>query len=647
MKDKTVVKVFRLKTNGIVSAFNVSKLNRHMNKIYLLLLLVSVKTGAQSYTTELLPNAGAFINSFSLQKIIGTARNGNTYTMGFNVHYNEKGKGEPVDLVRVDLATKLVQYKKINSVISANGFAGTHVFDRNGNIYLSITNSGKIIKLNLKDSIAFTDLGNAFKDGKAVAYTASLGLDGNVCFGATGSGTYWSLYNTRSNLFEKHEAVDPSNDYVLSIAGDTDFVYMQTGQRKTIDLWAVNKRTDVKKKLFSIINTSRFSLSAHNDAVYVGINTDSLKGTYRLEHGYAVKIAQFPAGSVEATGAIEINNKRKNVTTVFDPVQSQLYFSFNNKNFDSVPIAAVAIRAGIRRIFSFPGDGENIYYVGDYYGNYYRYNLKEQQSYLLGSTGYNVYSFLPVNDSLIYMSGYPSGYIMLWNRNRPWTTQKFLNGKLTDATDAWANPRLLHYWKGEGKPAAGFHHTYQMVQDKNGNIIGAGDVIRIGNAASIGVYEPINDVIYGINYEPFTFLKFSGIALWHNDVIYSMRGNILKKPKLYFYRPKENIMKDSIDLGFDDYGKIYIQQNILTGFANNRIYSYDLKQRKLLLNYPFPNNSIGESFILPTGRFVVNTGNAIPSALTNISVLNFNIYGSANGVLYTTNTKYLFRVKPI
>ena len=618
-----------------------------MNKIFLLFLVTGIKATAQHYTTELLPNAGAFINSFLLQKISGTANNGHTYTMGFNLHYDEKGKGEPVDLVRVDLVTKLVQSKKINSVISANGFAGTHVFDRNGNIYLSITNSGKIIKLNLKDSVDFTDLGNAFKDGKSVAYTASPGRDGNIYFGGTGSGTYWSLYNTKSNLFEKHDAVDPANDYVLSIAGDTDFVYMQTGQRKTIDLWSVNKRTDVKKKLFSITNTSRFSLSTHNDGVYVGISTDSLKGIFRLEHGHAVRILQFPATSVEETGAVELNNKKRSVTTVFDPVQSLLYFSFDNKNFDSVSIPSVAIRAGIRRIFSFPDDKENIYYAGDYYGNYYHYNLKEQKSYLLGSTGYNVYSFLPVNDSLIYMSGYPSGYIMLWNRNQPWTTQKFINGKLTDASDAWANPRLLHYWKGEGSPAAGFHHTYQMVQDRNGNIIGAGDVIRIGNAASIGVYNPKDNIIYGINYEPFSFLKFSGIALWNNDVIYSMRGNEIKKPKLYFYRPEENKMKDSIDLGFDDYGKIYIQQNILTGFANNRIYSYDLKQRKLLWSNSFVNNSIGESFMLPNGKFVVNTGNAIPSELTNISVLHFNIYCSANGVLYTTNTKYLFRVKPM
>ncbi|MEP7318024.1 MAG: hypothetical protein ABI921_04775, partial [Panacibacter sp.] len=580
-----------------------------MNKIYFLLLLISFKSKAQSYTTEILPNAGAFINSFLLQKINGTANNGHTYTMGFNQHYDEKGKGEPVDLVRVDLTAKSVQSKKLNSVISTNGFAGMHVFDRNGNIYLSITNSGTIIKLNLKDSIAYTDLGNAFKDGRSVAYSASLGRDGNVYFGATSGGTYWSQYNTRNNTFEKHPVVDATNDYVLSIAGDTDFVYMQTGQRKTIDLWAVNKRTDARKKLFSIINTSRFSLSVHTDAIYVGVSTDTLKSTFRLEHGNAIRITQFPAGSTEQTGGSEVNSKIKNVTTVFDPVQSQLYFSFNNKNFDSVLIPTFAIRAGIRRIFSFPNDTENIYYVGDYYGNYYRYNLKEQRAYLLGATGYNVYSFLPLNDSLMYMAGYPSGYIMLWNRNKPWTTQKFMNGKLMDALDAGANPKLLHYWKGEGNPAAGFHHTYQMVQDKKGNIIGAGDVIRIGNAASIGVYKPKENIVYGINYEPYSFFKFSGIALWNNDVVYAMRGNEIKKPKLYFYRPDENKMKDSIDLGFEDYGKIYIQQNILTGFANNRIYSYDLKRRKLLWNYSFANNSIGESFMLPNGKFVVNTGN--------------------------------------
>ena len=38
-------------------------------------------------------------------------------------------------------------------------------------------------------------------------------------------------------------------------------------------------------------------------------------------------------------------------------------------------------------------------------------------------------------------------------------------------------------------------------------------------------------------------------------------------------------MTDSIDLGFDNYGQVFIDRNTLTGIAYNRIYSIDLKTK--------------------------------------------------------------------
>ena len=112
-----------------------------------------------------------------------------------------------------------------------------------------------------------------------------------------------------------------------------------------------------------------------------------------------------------------------------------------------------------------------------------------------------------------------------------------------------------------------------------------------------------------------------------------MNGNNNKKPKLYFYKADENIMKDSIDMGFDDYGKIYIQQNTLTGFAKDRIYRYDLKARKLLWNYSFNNNSIGDSYLLHNGKWVVSTRNKMPAELLNVLTLPFSNFYETNNIL--------------
>jgi hypothetical protein len=242
------------------------------------------------------------------------------------------------------------------------------------------------------------------------------------------------------------------------------------------------------------------------------------------------------------------------------------------------------------------------------------------------------------------MAGYPSGYIMLWNKNKPWTTQRYISGKLIDARDANANPKILHYWKSEGTPAAGFHHTYQLLQDSKGNLIGAGDVIRIGNAASIGVFNAKQDRMYGINYEPYNSFTYAGIALWKDIVIYSMKSTVIRKPKLYFYDPSLNSMKDSVDLGFDDYGKIYVQNNILTGIVNNRIYSFDLKQKKLLFNYSFSNNSIAGSYLLRNGTFLVIGSVKLPAKLKHFATINLGSLHESSNALYGIEGKNLIHV---
>lgn len=618
-----------------------------MKRILWIFLLAGIHANAQTFTFDTLPDARAYINSFSLLPFTGTTKAGGKYIAGFNQHTNANGKADELELVRIDLTAKKVQYKKITGFTGGKGYYWTYTFDNSGNLYLSMFYPTKrVLQLNLKDSISFKDIGNPFRFGSSVIYSMGLGADGNVYFGGSIAGTFWSEYNPSTQQMDKHPLVDPSNVYVLSITGDKDYAYMQTGQQKANRLWAVNKKTNEKILLFSIPNTTRFDLRTFTDGIYASINTDTLKGSFKLINGKAVNAnGLYAKDRREISGSVEqgiLNNKPAN--SYFDAVTSQVYFSFDGKKYDSIFIRNNPEQTTIRKIFSFPNDRDNIYYAGEYYGNYYRYNLKEKKSYLLGSTGYNIYSFFALNDSIMYMAGYPSGYLMLYNKNKPWTTQKFINGKIVSPTDANANPKILHYWKTEGAPAAGFHHTYQLLQDNKGNLIGAGDVIRIGNAASIGVFNAKQDRIYGINYEPYSSFTFSGIALWKDVVLYSMKSSGARKPKLYFYDAASNAMKDSIDLGFADYGKIYTQNNILTGIANNRIYSLDLKQRKLIYNYTFPVNSIPGSYLLRNGTFLIIGSVKLPPDLKHFATINLGSLYESSNALYGIEGKNLIRV---
>ena len=77
----------------------------------------------------------------------------------------------------------------------------------------------------------------------------------------------------------------------------------------------------------------------------------------------------------------------------------------------------------------------------------------------------------------------------------------------------------------------------------------------------------------------------------------------------------KNKIVDSIDAGFDDYGKIYVKENSLIDITNNRVYNFDLQAKKLIGNQVFPKNSFGKSLMLSNGKIRVATSKNIPESL--------------------------------
>src|SRR5437870_5220163 len=100
----------------------------YMYKMLLFFLMISFNVYAQSYKIDTLQAAEAYINSFLMLSFYGTTSNGDTYVAGFNQHYDENGKAQAVELVRIDLTTKKLQYKLLPAVLSGKGFYWTHVF---------------------------------------------------------------------------------------------------------------------------------------------------------------------------------------------------------------------------------------------------------------------------------------------------------------------------------------------------------------------------------------------------------------------------------------------------------------------------------------------------------------------------------------
>ncbi len=244
----------------------------------------------------------------------------------------------------------------------------------------------------------------------------------------------------------------------------------------------------------------------------------------------------------------------------------------------------------------------------------------------------------------MYFGGYPSGYLMRWNRYQPWTTNKFIDNKLIEAIDANANPKIVGYWKSSAKPPAGFHHTEQLVEDAFGNIVGAGNVIRIGNAASIGVYYIAKDSMYGVAYNAYTGMGYASIAEWKHLIIYAMNNQYGKNPRLYFYNSASNKMTDSLDLGYEDYGNIHVKGDTLYGIANDRIYTLNLSEKKILDTASYPKNSISNSYFLSDGSAIVNTKNKLTSSILKTISLPYSNYCEANSLIYGVSGNFIIRI---
>lgn len=601
---------------------------------------------AQSYFMDTLKNALAYSSNFIPLPVYGITSNGHIYTCGLNNNYAPNGEARPLVLLRIDLTTGALTQKVLEGSFSSPSVLWEHVFDSAGNFYLGLnSHNRKVFRFNLKDSIAYENLGNGFKDNRSLAYSFSLGADNHLYFGGSSGGTYWTEYDPLMKSITQHPAADSVNDYVLTIQSDTDYVYCQTGQRNGIYFWSIRKADDQKKLLFKIPNSKRFNTLTGKDGVcYVSFTTDTLTGNYRLKNGSATKVISPAMPLSNKYQEVNGGMGQPNVISNFDASDNKIYYSINDSFFTPVSIPCSKTNTEIRAILGFKNDSNHIYYAGDYYGSYYCYDLKKDTAILLGNTGYNIYASLEQNDSIMWMSGYPSGYIMQWNRNKPWTTQKFINGRITNAyKNANANPKLMHYFKSN--TAAGFHHASLLESDGNGNIIAAGNVIRIGNTSSIGTYNILNDSIYGYNFEKISKLGASGLATWGRLMVLATYYSFGGQPKLYFYDPQQNIMRDSLQFGFDDYGKIYIKGNILTGISRNRIYSVNLSEKKIIKNFAFAPNSILGSYQLTDGYITVNTRNNIPKEMTDLIQLPYTIACENNGQLYAISGKNIIRIR--
>lgn len=574
--------------------------------------------------TDTLINAKAYSSTYLYTAINGIATNGDVYGVGFNLRYDKTGKPLEMEVLRIDLTKGTFTKKIMPGTVSSASVLWKDVFDNYGCFYFGLNSANrKIWRFNFKDSIWFKNLGNGFSDSGSLAYSEMLGRDGHVYFGASsGKGTYWSEYDPAADKMYMHPSVDDFQDYVFTVQGDKDWVYLQVGQRKNIfDYWAVRKKDNYKKKLYSkqgIYNTNNFS-----NGIYMGIPNGE---------NYMVHDTLLVPGVSDAGNNIfyyEVNNSGccftpsfKTVKSYYDAATSVLYYSINKEN-KSIPLENPKATNTIQMLLTDYSNDSIIYYAGNYYGNWYKYNLITGKAATLGTIGFNAYSYIQYNDSIFFIGGYPSGILAKYNKNKPWTAETFINGDVAHISNT-TNPQLVTYFKN----FAGFHHTYLLALTKDKYIVGAGTVIRIGNTSSIAAYNITTNITTGYDFTKMPAdLQITSLAKYNSKILVATKQKE-SKGKIYVYDYAKNIMSDSINLNFTDYGNIYIIANNIIGVANNKIYVYDLSKKQLTNAVNYPENSIVFSKQLPSGAVLVKSNNIQLPVNLPVKFIAFNTYAN-------------------
>jgi len=675
--------------------------------IYLVLILFGAITSQAQTSADTLYKFVSANKQFNDVKVYGLTTNNHVYDLGVNLYPNYPATDTLIQLVRMDLTNKTATSKKYPASILNFASALTLLtFDSAGAFYL--TNGTDVFRFNLKDSISFIDLGgnkgagtifNPVNAGGYSAYVASLGRDKHVYFGSantndeTGvnSWTYWSEYTPPSAgspngvLTKYHTPIDMADDYVLAIAGDSLWAYMTIGQVGKAKIYAVRKSTGVSTLLSNQPAGSRPGFGVYQNGIFTGLSPDAdfglAGGTYQLVNGALVAVTNPVYGKALAytevagapTNGYTYSKDLSGSITSYNNLNDSVYIMYDssfakNTTFSvvksSLKVPSTSIPADISSLFSFANDPSYIYGYGGTYGNVVKYRIPQDSATILGPVGMNMYSWVEAKNGKMYFGGYPSGQLVLWDTTKPWTVGKVINYETYTNNTPNANPQGLVYFRSgipgveQGVyPNPSMHHLTQIALLPDSSIFGTGNQIRTGYNACLGVYNPATKGLYAYNYTRHpqglsanNFLPYNGNFLWSTEV-YSGGPSSLYTISV----PNDSTIQvtDSLNLGFNSYGTIFMVGDQLIGFADDRVYKIDMVTRTIVDSIKFGTSCIGAT-MFTDGRVVIyNGGNCvlptIPKSFWNVSLStnvswfqkDKNVYASV--YIPVTSHRYIVR----
>lgn len=562
------------------------------------ILAILISTTATAQTIDTITNAKAYASNYIRTPIYGLTTDGHAYTIGFKLSYTGSTPN-PMDVIRVDLDAHTTSSKTLSYTSSSTSFYWRHVFNSLGEVYLGL-NSGnrKILKLNMKDSIKDTNLGSGFSSGQPLAYSMLRGRDANIYIGGSSdaASTQFSMINYLTDEITAYTAID-GNDYVITINGDTNFIYLQTGQN-TYDYWSFSKQNLSKKKLIS-------HLSFMNaNGTTTGSFVQYPYPTYSKAVDSSLIVSAMTGSSIEYS---EFNGSgQPTLSTFYDDINGKLFWQKNSNPADSMDVPNSYTQSDQRRVFANLYDTSSFYYLGDYYGIWYKYNKSNNTTTALGHVGINMFDAMQLSASKWLMIGYPSSALLIWDSSQAWTAETF-NKPISTNT----NPKLI----GFGRTTSDVHEPQNIIRLKNGLFLFGGNEIRTGNTVGFNWYDSTTNTLSGLNGDNFTARQYQDLKAWRNKAILSTSSEA-NNGKLFIFDGVTKTLTDSLNFGWKNMGKIFIHGDRLYGVAQDtsniyqtidttRFYIINLSTKQVVYNRKFVG-TVNRVQCMPDGFMGIN-----------------------------------------
>ena len=639
-----------------------------MKKIFsivFLFFLTFCKAQIPGMKIDTFANAAASSNQFVVGPS-GVMNNGHPYVLGWNAEY--PNSSFPIQFVRVDILTNQITTLRIDSSQYYIGSVSTTCFDSSGIIYFSGYYGGgygHMYRLGLKDptKIEIKDFGimlhNLSSPSNGLALPIiTLGRDGKIYYGTSGDSRL-GWYDPVTDTKDSTESLDVYQNFVLGLAGDTDYVYAQIGQLDSIYLYSVRKSDKTKLKLASIPNSSRFGGPvAAKGFCEVNLTYPSYGNQAGFYYLYGGILHSTPPSWVtypNATNQIQVIEVPDNVnygpeagkyynTPVYDKVTSYLYNVYNY-GFASPPIVDSVIVPHDSTLYGvglpfFCQNDTFIYYKGNIqYGYLYKYNLLTKTYETLGSMPGNMYAGLVDNKNLgTYLSGYPSGVVVYYDFNKPWTYNKIYDGYQVPVSST-SNPKLVTYFRSYSNPRGEFSHAVSLSYFNDSLIVSSGDVIRTDHTIGIGTYNQTKDSAYGHPTDGYSGYGYSGDPVKYKKWMLFPNSGDTSICKIFYYNPITNFYDDSLIIpGFNNYGQIFVIGDLLYGFAPGIAYKVNLLNKKVIDSCTWTNQTTS-LVLMPDNRLITNFSlpkTFYPYQITTLSgYSNFYFY---KDVMFATNS---------